>query len=446
MQENLADAIHLKGGPHTMTEDEQTVAPTPNPETPSTTPKPKHPAPNKKRAKRRKGKKKVSSRAHSIKAEATRGRAARSFPASTFQDALVLAEAFQKHAAGQPKVRKLTLFDKLGKSPDSGPSRQLITNSSRYGLTKGGYQAEFLELTPAGILASAEDVPASKRLQARFELAIKDIEAFNFLYEKFKGQKLPGKDFLIDALKESDKNQDQDEAALSECVDTFIINATFLGLLRTLAGSQRLITIEHALEEAGRSAGSSIATVAVSSDTEITATTALPPQEANGYDSICFYITPIGNEESEQRKHSDFFMEYIVTPALKEFSLKLVRADQIGKPGMIGKQVLEHILNARLVVADLSFHNPNVFYELCLRHATRQPTVQVIRSGEDIPFDIDQYRTVKIDTSNVYGLLPKLQTYISEIANQIRTALKDPDSVDSPVSMYYPTLKLSWKE
>ncbi len=63
----------------------------------------------------------------------------------------MLAEAFQKFAAGQTRVRKLTLFDKIGESPDSGPSRQLITNSSRYGLTKGGYQAEFLELTPEGV-------------------------------------------------------------------------------------------------------------------------------------------------------------------------------------------------------------------------------------------------------------------------------------------------------
>ncbi len=111
---------------------------------------------------------------------------------------------------------------------------------------------------------------------------------------------------------------------------------------------------------------------------------------------------------------------------------------------MIGKQVLEHILHARLVIADLSFHNPNVFYELCLRHATRLPTVQIIRASEGIPFDIDQYRTVKIDTKDLYGFLPKLQTYTAEIANQVRTVLKDSDAVDSPVSMYYPSIKLTW--
>ncbi len=392
----------------------------------------------KKQKKRRRRKKSPKSTAAG--AEGTKSRGARNFPASTFQDALVLAEAFQKYAAGQTRVRKLTLFDKIGKSPDSGPSRQLITNSSRYGLTKGGYQAEFLELTPEGALATGEDISPPKKLAARFDLAIKNIEPFNLLYERCKGQKLPSKEFLIDALRESEP----DEGSLSECVDTFILNATFLGLLRTIAGSERLITIEHGLEEAGKTVGLPAAPSTQTKTPDAEATT-VTPTPVDGYESICFYITPIGGEDSEQRKHSDFFMEFVITPALKEFGLRLVRADQIGKPGMIGRQVLEHILHARLVIADLSFHNPNVFYELCLRHATRQPTVQVIRASEDIPFDIDQYRTVKIDTSDVYGLLPKLQTYISEIANQVRMALKDPDSVDSPVSMYYPLLKLTWK-
>ena len=415
-----------------MAEEQETQSPAPVESTPI-----KRKKTSKKKAKRKRAKKSVETKADNT-IDSAKGRSLRNFPASTFEDALVLAEAFQKFAAGQTRVRKLTLFDKIGKSPDSGPSRQLITNSSRYGLTSGGYQAEFLELTPEGALASADDVPAPTKLQARFDLAIKRVEPFNFLYERCKGAKMPNKEFLIDALKESYA----DESAYSECVDTFILNAQFLGLLRTIAGSERLIKIEHALEESTKVIGLPEKS---SADTNSLVTTVSEvPTSANGYEAICFYITPIGADDSEQRKHADFFMEYVITPALKEFNLKLVRADQIGKPGMIGKQVLEHILHARLVIADLSFHNPNVFYELCLRHATRLPTVQIIRASEGIPFDIDQYRTVKIDTKDLYGFLPKLQTYTAEIANQVRTVLKDSDAVDSPVSMYYPSIKLTW--
>lgn len=365
-------------------------------------------------------------------------RGARGFPAATFEEALVVAEAIQKFAAGQQRVRKLTLFDKLGKSPDSGPSRQLITNSSRYGLTKGGYQAEFIELTPDGALATGDDVAPGAKLEARFKLAIRQVAPFDFLYERCKGNKMPSKEFLLDVLRETDL----EPASYAECVDTFILNAKFLGLLRTIAGSERLITLEHALDEVGKMPST---TVIPSQSKPIGLETQKPP-ENGGYDAVCFYITPIGNEDSEQRKHSDFFMEYVVMPALKEFGLKLIRADQIGKAGMIGKQVLEHILKSRLVIADLSFHNPNVFYELCLRHATRLPTVQLIRATEGIPFDLEQYRTIRIDTKDLYDFFPKLQTYISEIANQVRRALEDADAVDNPISMFYPSVKLSWAD
>lgn len=107
---------------------------------------------------------------------------------------------------------------------------------------------------------------------------------------------------------------------------------------------------------------------------------------------------------------------------------------------------MEHILRSRLVIADLSFHNPNVFYELCLRHTTRLPTVQVICAVDKIPFDLNQYRTIPVETRNAYTLYPKLQIYTSQVANQVRRALDDSDSGDNPISLYYPSAKLHWDE
>ena len=69
------------------------------------------------------------------------------FPVSSFEGAIAVANAIQKHASGQ-KVRRLTLFDQMGKSPDSGPSRQLIVNSNRYGLTKGSAVSETSRVDP----------------------------------------------------------------------------------------------------------------------------------------------------------------------------------------------------------------------------------------------------------------------------------------------------------
>src|SRR5207302_5833826 len=101
------------------------------------------------------------------------GRAAsKMFPTFSFQDSLAIADVIQAHAGGTGKIRRLTLFDAIKKSPDSGASRMLVTNSSRYGLTTGSYQAEHLELTPKGNLATNPEADPKEKLKARIELAI----------------------------------------------------------------------------------------------------------------------------------------------------------------------------------------------------------------------------------------------------------------------------------
>lgn len=397
---------------------------------------PKKKASKKRATKKRAAKKKAPKKKASKKKAAggKRTRTVRTFPATKFEDALVIPQAIQQYAAGQ-KVRRLTLFDKLGKSPDSGPSRQLITNSSKYGLTTGSYSAEHIELTDEGRTATGPEVSQKDMAQARFKLAISDIEPFKVLYERYKNNKLPAQAVLRDTLLE----HGNDEAEVAECVDTFVLNAKFLGILRQVAGAERLVTIEHAIEELEG------VTPPVTPGSDLRRE-AKPPEEKavktqTTWNRICFYIAPIGEPDSEQRKHSDLFLSNIVEPALEEFKLQVVRADEIGEAGMITRQVIEHIVQSRLVIADLSYHNPNVFYELSLRHACRKPTVQLIRAADRIPFDLDQFRTIKVDTSSIYSLVPQLETYKSEIANQVRSALLDPDAVDNPISVFFPNLK-----
>lgn len=359
------------------------------------------------------------------------------FPAAAFEEAMTLASAIQKHAAGQ-KVRRLTLFDQMGKSPDSGASRQLIVNSNKYGLTKGSYTAEHLELTPDGRLATGSEVAPRDRLKARFRLAIEKIAPFKALYEAQKGNRLPATSVLEDMAKE----QDIPEADVKECVEMFIVNSKFLGVLKPIAGAERIVPIDQVLEELPTAPAESelrITPNQPSLDKSRTAKT-----QVQDWEKVCFYISPIGDEATEHRQHADLFLGSIVEPTLEEFGLSVVRADKIGKPGMITAQIIEHILKAKLVIADLSYHNPNVFYELCLRHVCRLPTVQIIRKADKIPFDLDQFRTIQIDTTNIFTMVPNLQTYRAEIATQVRMALKDPDSADNPISTFHPNLKASF--
>src|SRR5206468_977213 len=139
--------------------------------------------------------------------------------------------------------------------------------------------------------------------------------------------------------------------------------------LRVIAGAETLIPIDQALEEqpAARAGVPRIPTDGSLRSQPPTA------DASTDWERICFYVTPIGEEGSEQRRHADLFMHSIVEPAINELGLEVVRADRIGDPGMIASQMLEHIRMAKLVIADLSHLNPNVFYEMGLRHACKRP-------------------------------------------------------------------------
>lgn len=377
-----------------------------------------------------------------------RARTPRTFPASSFMEALPLAEAIQRFAAGQ-KIRRLTLFEHLDRSPESGPSRQLITNSGQYGLTKGSYNADYLELTDEGKLASGDESLGRARLAARLELAIDRIPPFKALYEQYKSNRVPATGVMRDFALANGISADN----AAECVQTFLVNARDLGLLRTYAGAERLLAFEMLLDESDASISpqrdnENQDPTASGSTTPPPAPIRTPPEAASparvlaqaaNLSDVCFLITPIGGDASEERRHADLVLGSLIEPALDGLDLRLVRADRISKPGVITAQVIDHLVRAPLVIADLSFSNPNVFYELALRHACRRPVVQVIRLGDHLPFDVGQFRTVFLDMTDIYSLVPQIESCRAEIARQCRAALDDEGPAESPLSLFYPT-------
>jgi hypothetical protein len=109
----------------------------------------------------------------------------------------------------------------------------------------------------------------------------------------------------------------------------------------------------------------------------------------------CFFVSRIGEENSEERKFSDDLLAYIIDPVVGPLGYaKPIRADDITKPGTITSQVFDHLWTADLVVADLTGANPNVFYELAVRHLSKKPFVQMILKGEKLPFDVAPERTI----------------------------------------------------
>lgn len=149
------------------------------------------------------------------------------------------------------------------------------------------------------------------------------------------------------------------------------------------------------------------------------------------HEKVCFVIAPIGDPDSETRKRSDQVLKHVVRPAVTSCGYKAVRADEIDKPGMITSQVIQHVVNDALVVADLTERNPNVFYELAIRHALRKPLVQIIRKGEAIPFDVAGTRTIYVDHKD----LDSVEAAKNEIIEQVRTLEKDSSDIETPISV-----------
>ncbi len=141
-------------------------------------------------------------------------------------------------------------------------------------------------------------------------------------------------------------------------------------------------------------------------------------------------IAPIGDPGSPTRLRSDKVIRHVIAPAATECGYEVVRADMDPRPGMIGSQVINRLIDDDLVIADLTDHNPNVFYELAIRHAVQKPVVQIIQVGQRIPFDVIQSRTILLDHTD----LDSAAECRAELVRQIRAVEDDPTLVDNPIS------------
>jgi hypothetical protein len=144
---------------------------------------------------------------------------------------------------------------------------------------------------------------------------------------------------------------------------------------------------------------------------------------------ICFVICPIGDDNSPERVWSDKILKYIIEPVAKP-EYEVVRADKISDPGMIPTQIIRYLKEAKIVIADLTFNNPNVFYELAIRHVTKKPYIQLIRSGDKIPFDTATNRTIRIGTDVEIAEKAK-----SDLEKQMKSIGSGGLTADNPIAI-----------
>lgn len=151
------------------------------------------------------------------------------------------------------------------------------------------------------------------------------------------------------------------------------------------------------------------------------------------FDRECFFIAPIGEEGSSIRKRSDGVRDLIVKEAAAAYELETRRADDVDEPGQITDQIVQHCLKARMCVADLTGGNPNVYYELSVRHGAQLPVVLIAEADTALPFDLSQARVIFFDHED-FGSGVRAR---EEVKEQIGAALERLDQgipADNPIS------------
>jgi len=143
----------------------------------------------------------------------------------------------------------------------------------------------------------------------------------------------------------------------------------------------------------------------------------------------CFLICPLGDSKSAIRSQSDKVMHHIIEPIIVKSGYALLRADSLSETGIITTQVINHVIHDDLVIADLRDHNPNVMYELAIRHMVKKPVVLLIQKGQNIPFDIAPVRTIFYDLSDP----DSIESTKSVLQKQIQHIEKPDFQADNPI-------------
>lgn len=145
----------------------------------------------------------------------------------------------------------------------------------------------------------------------------------------------------------------------------------------------------------------------------------------------CFIICAIDEADSEEREWSDFVRNNIIAPVVTECGYEKPARSDDPDIGLLMGNIIEQMFEADLVVADLTYYKPNVFFELGIRHCAQKPVIHLIKAGDDVPFDIEENKAIFLDRD--YEKVISAQT---EIKQRIEAIRQKPTQFHSLVQQY----------
>lgn len=315
------------------------------------------------------------------------------YPRHDLEKALRIPRAILEQNAGKPcSDEKAAEFAGVGWH---GPTRSEIGSAIKYGLlTRENRQLGITDLAKQ-ILRPQTSNAALDGMRRAIQLApvISDV------YSHFRGESLPDAQFLTNTLIDTYKIPAE---KVPEFLEIFVSSLRAAQLLDETNDKHHVIDATHSSDSA----------------LDNTPTLSRLSKKADIREGdTCFVMMPFAGPIGG-------YYAAIYEPAIIKAGLKPVRADdEIFGPGKIIDQIYRGISEAKILVAELTTKNPNVFYELGLAHALRKPVVLVSATAQDNPFDIRHIRVIFYDTNDPFWG----QKLIDKVAENILSALANPE-------------------
>lgn len=317
------------------------------------------------------------------------------FPRHTVEKSLRIPRAIIDQNAGREcSDRESASFIGVGYT---GPYRVELSSALKYG---------FLQRSKPGHISVTERARQAIRPQdqgdriAAFRSAVLDAPEISAVYKHYRGENVPDDKFFKNAL--IDKFGVPD-SKIQEFSDIFFGSLREAELIEDRGNKQQIIDITDGtdrprsrfdiLKKASRQASTSIST------------------------DTCFVVMPFADPIGNYYKS-------VYEPAILKAGLTPIRADaDIFGTGKIIDQIWSGINASRVLVAELTQRNPNVFYELGLAHALDKPVVLVSSNENDVPFDLKHIRVIYYDVNDPFWG----SKLIDKVAENILSALKNPE-------------------
>ncbi|MGB5105764.1 MAG: hypothetical protein WBP29_12725 [Candidatus Zixiibacteriota bacterium] len=312
------------------------------------------------------------------KKNADRAKTQRPFPNRTLEEALQIPEKIKENNSGNP-------WNTDDAAAASGLSRKstnffyLAAAARDYGLTTGSRDTEKIELAELGRkIVYAGD--AATLLNAKIESFFK-VDLFKRVYTYYGGStSLPKENQFFYNTLQNEFNLP--EELNEEFSKIFVTNCAFLGIENGLGESSLLDQAE-----------------AIGSSTEIR----VVGQPKGKFDRTAFVIMPFNEHKSPNRPRGFFeeVLESLITPAANSAGFAVETAERSGSD-VIQSTIINQLLDAQLVIADLTDHNPNVLFELGIRIAKELPVALIKADGTGQIFDVDGMMRVLPYNPNVW--------------------------------------------